>query len=230
MANLPSHPALREGETLNAVVKDYFKKGYTYTEILEFLKVHHKAKISLSTLKRTLKKLNCFRRPLPGKRADFDEVKEVIGEELYGSGPILGYRRLWSHLNTSGVLVRREDVRLALLELDPQNVDKRRRRRLRRRKYHSPGPNFVWHFDGHDKLKPYGISIHGCIDGYSRRIIWLEVAASNKVPELIAKHYLDAIKQMEGKPKIVKADNGTEHSVIQPLHVYFSEVTLFILI
>ena len=108
MANLPSHPALREGETLNAVVKDYFKKGYTYTEILEFLKVHHKAKISLSTLKRTLKKLNCFRRPLPGKRADFDEVKEVIGEELYGSGPILGYRRLWSHLNTSGVLVRRE--------------------------------------------------------------------------------------------------------------------------
>ena len=173
----------------------------------------------MSTLKRTLKKLNCFRRPLSGKRADFDEVKEVIGEELYDSGSILGYRRLWSHLNTSGVLVRREDVRLALLELDPQNVDKRRRRRLRRRKYHSPGPNFVWHIDGHDKLKPYGISIHGCIDGYSRRIIWLEVAASNKVPELIAKHYLDAIKQMEGKPKIVKADNGTEHSVIQPLHV-----------
>ena len=29
MANLPSHPALREGETLNDVVRDYFKKGYT---------------------------------------------------------------------------------------------------------------------------------------------------------------------------------------------------------
>ena len=29
MANLPSHTALREGETLNAVVRDYFKKGYT---------------------------------------------------------------------------------------------------------------------------------------------------------------------------------------------------------
>ena len=106
-------------------------------------------------------------------------------------------------MNTSGVLVRREDARLVLLELDPQNVDKRRRRRLRRRIYHSPGPNFVWHIDGHDKLKPYGISIHECIDGCSRRIIWLEVAASNKVPELIAKRYLDA-KQMEGKSKIVK--------------------------
>ena len=82
MANLPSHPALREGETLNVVVRDYFKKGYTYIEILEFLKVHHKAKINLSTLKRVLKKLNCFRGTLLGKRAGFDEVKEVIREEL----------------------------------------------------------------------------------------------------------------------------------------------------
>ena len=104
---------------------------------------------------------------------------------------------------------------MALFELDPQNVDKRRRRRLRRRKYHSLGPNFVWHIDGHDKLKPYGISIHGCIDGYSRRIIWLEVAASNKVPELIAKHYLDAIKQMEGNPKTVKADNANHPTFLR---------------
>ena len=51
----------------------------------------------------------------------------------------------------------------------------------------------------------------------------------NKVPDLIAKHYLDAIKQTEGKPKIVKADDDTEYFVIQPLHVYFREVTRFIL-
>ena len=51
----------------------------------------------------------------------------------------------------------------------------------------------------------------------------------NKVPDLIAKHYLDAIKQTEGKPKFVKADDDTEYFVIQPLHVYFREVTRFIL-
>ena len=27
------------------------------------------------------------------------------------------------------------------------------------------GPNFLWHCDGYDKLKPYGLCIHGCIDG-----------------------------------------------------------------
>ncbi len=28
------------------------------------------------------------------------------------------------------------------------------------------GPNQVWHIDGYDKLTPFGLSIHGCIDGY----------------------------------------------------------------
>ena len=28
------------------------------------------------------------------------------------------------------------------------------------------GPDFVWHLDRYDKLKPYGFVIHGCIDGY----------------------------------------------------------------
>ena len=28
------------------------------------------------------------------------------------------------------------------------------------------GPNYVWHMDRYDKLSPYGLAIHGCIDGY----------------------------------------------------------------
>lgn len=44
-----------------------------------------------------------------------------------------------------------------------------------RRCYYSEGPSYVWHLDGYDKLKPYGFPIHGCIDGFSRKILWLEV-------------------------------------------------------
>ena len=58
-------------------------------------------------------------------------------------------------------------------ELDPVSVDARRRRTLRRRFYYSKGPN--WHLDGHDKLKPFGFEIHGCIDWYSGRVLWLNV-------------------------------------------------------
>ena len=32
---------------------------------------------------------------------------------------------------------------------------------------------------------------------------------------------------MKGKPKAVWANDGTKHSVIKPLHVYFSEVIFF---
>ena len=65
--------------------------------------------------------------------------------------------------------------------LNPVGAESRRRHRLKRRIYQnkvfSPflismmiitidqGPNFVWHLDGYDKLKPYGFSIHGYIDG-----------------------------------------------------------------
>ena len=74
----------------------------------------------------------------------------------------------------------------------------------------------------HDKLKPFGFSMHGCIDGFSRCLIWLEVASSNKKPELIAKFYLDAVKSLEGIPLQIKADNGTEHSLIEPMHLHLS--------
>ena len=121
-------------------------------------------------------------------------------------------------MSTSGILMRREDVRLVPGELFPENVDKRKRQGLRRRNYRNPGTNLVWHIDSHDELKHYDISIHGCIDGYSRCIIWLEVPAPNKMPEPIDNYYLDAVKQRKGKPKIIKADDGTEHSVIEPLH------------
>ena len=174
MANLPRHSVFGRNQNLTDTIKDYFRKGYTYLEKPEFLKVHHKRKISLSTLKHYLKKMNCFRRPLLGRRINFNEVKEIVQDELHEGGSNLGYRRVWSHLSASGILLRRKDVRLALRELDPENVGKRQRRRLKRRKYRNAGPNYVWHIDGHDKLKPYGISIHGCIDGYSRRIIWLK--------------------------------------------------------
>ena len=38
-----------------------------------------------------------------GRRINFNEVKEIVQRELCGSGSNLGYRRVWSHLSTSGI-------------------------------------------------------------------------------------------------------------------------------
>ena len=104
-------------------------------------------------------------------------------------------------------------------ELDPAGVEMRRKHRLQRRIYSVPGPDFLWHIDGHDKLKPYGFSIHGCIDGFSRRIIWLEVGVTNKQPEVIAYHYIQAVKQLKGLPTKIRSDDGTENSLVEAIQI-----------
>ena len=201
------------------LIKSYFIQGYTNTEILEYLRLHN-IDISLSTLKRRLSSMQLRRRQLPGIPENRREVKAAIEEELGGSGCFIGYRKMWWRLKQKGLVVRRETVREMLVELDPIGVETRREKKLRRRVYSGNGPNFIWHIDGHDKLKPYGFSIHGCIDGFSRRLIWLEVGPTNKKPEVIAKYYLDAIKQVGGVPRKVRSDDGTENCMIEAIHTF----------
>ena len=102
-------------------------------------------------------------------------------------------------------------------------VSRRKRRKLRRRKYFSAGPNYSWNIDGHDKLKPFGFSLHGRTDGFSRRLIWLEVSSSNKKAEVLGKFYLDAVRQLQSIPKKLKADDGTEHAIIQPIRILLQD-------
>ena len=86
------------------------------------------------------------------------------------------YHGIWHLLKTSyNVIATRDFVMKLLKEIDPVGSEMRRARTLRRLKYISSGPNAVWHADGHDKLKPYGFSIHSAIDGFSRRVLWLNV-------------------------------------------------------
>ena len=223
--NLPTLPCLNEPNMdLDSLLVTYFDSGFTYLEIKEFLSFHHGNTVSLSTIKRHLKKMNLVRRPLSDRRISQNDLNVLVREVVSSSGGNMGYRRVWQHLKRKGVVARREDIRLAILAADPVGVEFRKRKRLRRRKYFSSGLNSVWHLDGHDKLKPYGFSIHGCIDGFSRRIIWLDVSSSNKKPELIATYYLNAVKQLGGVPKKLKADDGTEHSLIEPIHIALRDI------
>ena len=51
-------------ETINLAIFRYFKGGFTYTEIVEFLQVRHGYGMSLSTLKRWLREKGMRKRPL----------------------------------------------------------------------------------------------------------------------------------------------------------------------
>ena len=110
-----------------------------------------------------------------------------------------------------GLITTRETVRKVLKIVDPEGVERRLRHRLKRRQYKVKGPNYIWYIDGYDKLKPFGFCIHSAIDGYSRRILWLDVGPSNNDPRIIAQYVLNYVRQTHGAPCIVCADCGTEN-------------------
>ena len=68
--------------------------------------------------------------------------------------------------------------------LDPAGISIGKRKRLRKRQYVSKGPNYVWHNDSYDNLKPCGIAIDGCIDGFSRNFTWLEAKTTKSDPRV----------------------------------------------
>ena len=85
---------------------------------------------------------------------DIDEIRRVIQRKLNGPGNMGGYRSMWHALRTEGHQVPRRIVEELTRELDPEGCETRCAKRLRRRTYRVPGPNYCWHTDGYDKLKP----------------------------------------------------------------------------
>ena len=200
------------------LIQYYFYKGFAYLDICRFLSQYHNIEISLSTLKQRLKRLN-LKRHNPEYNLDF--VRNEIIALLEGPHSSRGYRSIWHSLQLNGTRVPRRVVELLLGELDPEGVAERRRHRLKRRTYHNPGPNYAWHCDGYDKLKLFGFPIHGCMDGWSRKIIWLYVTRSNNLPSNIAKYYLEAVASSNGCPIDLVTDLGTENSLTAGMQSFF---------
>ena len=59
--------------------------------------------------------------------------------------------------------------------------------------------------------------IHGAVDRFSRRILWLEV----KTPSVIASHYLNAVLQLEGVPRQLRKDRVTGNAITGNLQRFF---------
>jgi len=183
---------LEDSSTLNWSVMDdrellavwYFGLGLAYEEILAVMAAHHRIVCSVRTLHRILRAHHCYRRQ---NLTPIDEVVHFVQDLLQRSGSLHGYRWMHARCLQQGFAVSREDIRLILISLDSSGVESRRAKRLRRRDYHSKGPNYLWHFDGYDKLKPYGLCISGCIDGFSRKLIWLKVFKTNNDPQIIGR-------------------------------------------
>ncbi|XP_063076248.1 uncharacterized protein LOC134466278 isoform X1 [Engraulis encrasicolus] len=162
----------------------------------------------MRTLRRILKSMGLYRRK---NESDPLDVASFLIDQLRGHGRLHGYK--FHHLNCiqAGYVVTQSTVRHLLKFLDPSGVERRRRNRLMRRVYMNPGPNYLWHVDSYDKLKPYGVCINGAIDGFSRLIVWLHAYSTNSNPKIIAGYFMREVERRMGTPSRIRADLGTEN-------------------
>lgn len=209
---------------MDNLINDYFTLGLNHNEILMYLEMKDEIRISKRTLKRRLKRMHLYRRK---HYTPIEHLLTFLSDELAKSGKMHGYK--WMHLKClqAGLTVQQESVRLALKMLDHEGVCLRRRNRLRRRQYFNKGPNYLWHVDSYDKLKPYGICINGCIDGFSRHIMWLKASYTNNDPSVIAGYFMEVVSHLGGCPKMLRADMGTENRYMEQIQSYFSQQNNF---
>jgi len=191
------------------LVHIYFHLGFSFKEILATLATSHRIIISKRTLTRILRKMHLYRRK---HQSDLIDVAMFIVDLLHEYASLHGYRFVHAACVRNGFVISREDVRLLLAVLDHTGVSKRSARKLRRRQYYAKGPNSLWHMDGHNKLKPYGLCISGAIDGFSKNMMWLSVFCYFWI---IAGYYLEAVKNVGGAPAVVRADMGTENGLVE---------------
>ncbi|XP_035990558.1 uncharacterized protein LOC118562959 [Fundulus heteroclitus] len=199
------------------LIKLYFSIGFSNKEILMLLAQNHRIVLSIRTLKRHCRELGLFRRK---HHSDLNDVKAFLQQELQHDGQMQGYR--WLHLRAvqNGLVVQQDTIRQIIKFLDPEGVELRRTRRLRRRQYNTKGPNALWHMDSYDKLKPYGIGINGCIDGFSRFVLWMEAYTTNNDPKVVANYFIECVTRLGGCPERIRADNGTENGNVANMQVF----------
>ena len=123
-------------------------------------------------------------------------ISEMVINELGTSSLLLGYRQITEILAVRyGISVSKEDVRKTFKNMGPDGVTIRRNKLIRRKIYHTVGPGYIYLIHGNAKLKRWGFPIHGCIDGFSRKVMWLVVSTTDNDPLPVGNLYLNWIKQ-----------------------------------
>jgi len=191
----------------------------TRSQILEYLRVEWRYIWSLPKLKRFMARHDIRR----VKDVPLQEIANAIHEERSGPGSLFGYRFMQDALRRRhNLLVNRRTVSGVMNLLDPGRAFNRNNGApYARQLIYCPGPGYIWSIDGHDSLGTYNIFIHGCVDQYSRKIMWLTAATRNRDQAMVVNLFLSAVEEFGVCPEIAMTDHGTENGEIGLAQILF---------
>ncbi|KAI7790238.1 hypothetical protein IRJ41_020987, partial [Triplophysa rosa] len=130
-------------------------------------------------------------------------------EQILQRTPNAGETYILGSLRSRHIRIQRWRVRQSLQEIDPIGRSLRRRRAVRRRIYSVKTPNQLWHIDGNHKLVRWRLVFHGCVDGYSRTIIYLNCLNNNRALSVISL-FQEGVQNF-GLPSRLRCDHGMEN-------------------
>lgn len=139
-----------------------------------------------------------------------NEHLDGVIQEITTLFPRCGEKTIAGRLLARGIRITRQRLRVSLLRVDPTGIHARCRNILHRRKYQVASPNALWHLDGYHKLIRWKLIVHGCIDGYSRLIVYLKVASNNRAATVL-RCFLEGVQEEYGLPSRIRMDRGGEN-------------------
>ena len=140
-----------------------------------------------------------------------EELDSIVNEFLNHHGRLAGQVYTSGYLQSLGLRIQRQRVRESLVRVDPDNRVLRWGVLVSRRVYYVPWPNSVWHMDGHHSLIRWGMVVHGCIDGFSRKIMFLK-CSSNNCAETVLELFSNAVEDHNNFwPSRIRVDRGVEN-------------------
>jgi len=181
--------------------------GFSWNKISKIFQV------SRWTIYRRIREFNLEELQMFSNISD-DELDQIITEYISRHGPTTGEPILSGYLRSKGYTVQRRRIRSSINRVDPKNTALRWGALVTRRTYYVPWPNSLWHIDGHHSLIRWKFVVHGCVDGKSRKIMFLKCSDNNKA-ETVLQHFLLAINENNNLwPSRIRVDYGVENVLI----------------
>lgn len=158
-----------------AFLREVFRPGRN----ISIAQLARSLNISKSTIKRYMEQYNIQRQPFSSIS---DASLDTIIKDHKVTHPNTGIRYIRGYLAQQGIRVQRERIIDSLSRVDSVAKVILQSKVIKRREYQSSRPNALWHVDGHHKLGPWGIVIHGFTDGYDRLVSWHSATTTITAP------------------------------------------------